>query len=366
MRFPGDEIGGWVLEERIGQGAMGEVWSASRAANRSQKAAVKMLKTNSFDAPRERFTREIEALTRLEHPNIVRILEWGEAPVNESADTVLFFAMELLDGITLSERLKRGPMVPGEVITAMIPIAEALAYIHEAGLAHRDVKPGNIMLCEDGIARLVDFGIAQADENSRLTAMGRITGSGPYLPPETFDGGEMDFKLADVYGLGVVIYEALVHHTAFMVNRNLSTAAQQFKLVQAKKTSALDPGDRFYDDVREMVMSATQPDPSKRMQSATELAEAMIALDVEPFDPNAPTDTQELLPRRRTPPPQIPGSNGAESKPERGLDRVPTAPPTERTSAPPAAGPSALMAVGFALAGVVVGLVILAGIAALL
>ncbi len=283
VRKSGDRIGDWILDERIGQGAMGEVWRAHSALSSRLLAAVKTLRTNNFDAPRERFVREIEAMAMMSHPSVVRVLGWGEAPPADGPGSGLFLAMEFIEGDNLAQRLSKGPMTVNQVLAVIAPVARALDHAHKQGISHRDVKPANIMLCTDGPPKLLDFGIAHQEDMSRLTAVGAFTGTGPYMAPEVFDREEPDQKLGDIYALGLVMYESLLHRRAFKYPKDLPARVKQTKMIEDKRAGPLDPGQTFSWDVREIVKKATNPVPEERFQSAAELAAAIEDLDVDEF-----------------------------------------------------------------------------------
>ena len=256
----GDRIGDWVVEEPLGEGGMGAVYRVHSALTERLQAALKILKTTSEPDARERFVREAESLSALSHPGIVRVMAFGEDPVRG----LPYLAMELAIGETLKTRLQRGPLSPAEAVTAFAPLASALEHAHAAGIHHRDVKPANVVLCRDGSVKLVDFGIATNDNWDTLTTGGHL-GTLPYLPPEIFRGEKPDPKGIDVYGVGLMLYEALTGTRPFQVPAGLTPAAVAAAIGTRKlQQQSFDLGEAFPPALRGAVLQATHPLPGQR------------------------------------------------------------------------------------------------------
>lgn len=193
--------GDWVLDERLATGGQAEVWRAHHARLRTS-AAVKIVRPSNERA-RRRAAREMSLLRDLQHPNLVEVLDQGEA------DGALFLVMALADGGSLRDRLRVRPLTADEAATVLAGIADALAVVHRVGIVHRDVKPSNVLLDADGRPRLTDFGVAvRPDDDERVTATGEIVGSAGYLAPEVVRGAQPT-PASDTWALGVVAYEAL-------------------------------------------------------------------------------------------------------------------------------------------------------------
>src|SRR6187551_1200573 len=195
-----DLVGGrYRLEAHIGNGGMAEVWRATDGRT-GETVALKRLHPRLAHDPtsRARFAREVEAARAVDHPSAIRVLDAGDG------DDGGWLAMDYLAGGSLADRLQAGPMPTASVTTIGADIAGALAAVHAAGLVHRDVKPSNILLDENGGARLGDFGIATGD----------VVGTLRFLPPEVLAGGPAAAS-SDVWALGAVMYEALTGRPPF-------------------------------------------------------------------------------------------------------------------------------------------------------
>jgi formylglycine-generating enzyme required for sulfatase activity len=257
---PGDHVGDWVIETRLGEGGMGEVYRVHSVMSDRVLAAVKILKTAADAEARARFVREAEALSTLSHPAIVRVMAVGQDP----GLGLPYLAMELAHGETLKARLQRGPLPLDEALSAFAPLASALEHAHAAGIFHRDVKPANIVLRPGGGVKLVDFGIAMAQSWEALTAAGHV-GTFSYLPPEIFRGERPNPQEIDVYSFGQCLHEALTGARPFAVEAGLSPAAVA-AAVGARKLQhgRLDVGEGFPQALREEIWKATDPNPAMR------------------------------------------------------------------------------------------------------
>jgi formylglycine-generating enzyme required for sulfatase activity len=270
---PGDRVGDWVIEARLGEGGMGAVYRVHSVMSDRVVAALKILKSSADAEARARFIREAEALSTLSHPAIVRVMAVGEDP----GLGLPYMAMELAHGETLKARLERGPLSLAEALSAFAPLAAALQHAHAAGIFHRDVKPANIILTPGGGVKLVDFGIAMGQSWGALTATGHV-GTFSYLPPEIFRGERPDPQAIDVYSFGQCLHEALTGQRPFAVERGLSATAVA-AAVGARKLQhgKLDIGEGFPQALREEIWRATDPDPARRttMRAVREVLEPL-------------------------------------------------------------------------------------------
>ena len=196
-------VGPYEIIERLGEGGMGVVWRAWDT-RLERTIALKFLPWHrgASETARERFLVEARAIAALDHVNICTVYDIGEADAGE-----LFIAMACYEGETLDRKLVRGPLPVGEALHITRQILAALAHAHERGIVHRDVKPANIMVTTDGVAKLLDFGIAKLAD-VMLTATGSQVGTAAYMSPEQVRGERVDQR-ADLWAAGVVLYELL-------------------------------------------------------------------------------------------------------------------------------------------------------------
>ena len=200
----------YQLEELVGSGGMSSVFRA-RDTLLERNVALKILHAHygKDEATVERFRREARAVAQLSHPNIVTVIDRGEA------DGRQFIVFEYVDGLTLKELVEeRGPLPVREVVELAIGIARGLAFAHMSGLVHRDVKPQNVLLNGDGKPKVTDFGIARSIDVAGFTQTGTVLGTSHYMAPEQASGGRVDAQ-SDVYSLGAVLYELLTGEVPF-------------------------------------------------------------------------------------------------------------------------------------------------------
>ncbi len=211
--------GRYRLTRRMAAGGMGQVWEAEDTVLH-RKVAIKVLSEGLSSDPKssERFRREARAAAGLAHPNVAGVFDYGED------DGTQFIVMELIEGDTLAEKLRReGRLDPAEASRIAGEIAAALAAAHEAGIVHRDVKPGNVILTRQGEVKVLDFGIAAAS-GPNLTATGFTMGTAAYLSPEQA-AGQRATPASDVYAIGVVLYEMLAGYPPFTGETLVAVAA---------------------------------------------------------------------------------------------------------------------------------------------
>ena len=205
----GTMFGPYRLLRLIGKGGMGEVYEAEDTV-KDRTVALKVLPASVSHDPvfRKRLQREAHSAGRLQEPHVVPIHDYGEI------DGVLYVDMRMINGSDLRKVLKSyGPMTPARAVAIVRQIASALDAAHEAGIMHRDVKPENILINREDFAYLVDFGIANAATDEKLTELGTAVGTYAYMAPERFTSGEVTYR-ADVYALACVLHECLTGCTA--------------------------------------------------------------------------------------------------------------------------------------------------------
>jgi serine/threonine-protein kinase len=274
----GDQIADWVIESPIGEGGMGAVYRCHNALVPRILAAVKVLKPHALNEARERFFREVTAVDGLRHPNIVQIKGFGE----DESRGLLWMAMELVEGRDLDEVFTEGPMPPEKAVALVDALLDALQHAHESGIHHRDLKPGNILIDTHDRAKLVDFGIATQEGVSRLTQTGLVVGTPAYMAPEIFEEAPIEPAAADIYAMGLILYELLKGGTVYPEDKTLSESQRLARIFAAKMhAEPLDPGDSFPNDIRRVVQLATYPDPRQRFSTVAEFRSALSATEIE-------------------------------------------------------------------------------------
>lgn len=253
----------YEILEKIGNGGMATVYKAKcHVLNRY--VAIKILK-DEFTTDSEfikKFNTEAQSAAGLAHPNIVQIYD----VCNE--DNLYYIVMELIQGKTLKEIITEDGILSWKwSVNIAIQIASALETAHKNNIIHRDIKPHNIIITEDGIAKVTDFGIAKAVSNSTITAFGTTIGSVHYFSPEHARGGFTDAK-SDIYSLGIVMYEMLTGRVPFDADTPVSVALKQ---VQEEPVDPMNYNENIPISVNRIILKAMQKDPNLRYQNATEM-----------------------------------------------------------------------------------------------
>src|SRR4051812_22211680 len=256
----------YEIRRRLAVGGMATVYAAIDT-RLDRPVAVKVMHP-ALAADEEfvaRFRREAKAAARLSSPTVVNVTDQGQ-----DGGTV-FLVMELVEGRTLRDRLRsEGPLPPAEALAVLDPVLEALAVAHAAGYVHRDVKPENVLIADDGRIKVGDFGLARAVDASPLTATtGLLLGTVAYLAPEQVRRGVADAR-TDVYASGVLLYEILTGRPPYEGDTALSVAYQHLH-DRVPVPSAVKPD--VPEELDELVLAATEPDPDDRPPDAGTLLE---------------------------------------------------------------------------------------------
>ncbi|MDQ3037058.1 MAG: serine/threonine protein kinase [Myxococcota bacterium] len=277
----GRSLSGYMVASRLGSGATGVVFRATHP-DQDRPVALKVLHDNlgSISSLKRRFEREARVLAKLDHPNVVYITDFGVVEGHT------YIAMELLEGQTLEQLLEEAPIAPERALSITKQILAGLAFAHGRQVVHRDLKPANVFLCktEDGADRvkLLDFGLAKMlsvddlSQDGTLTRKGRIVGTPAYMAPEQITGVSLDVR-ADVYALGILLYELLADRRPFLSERRSELLRAHLlepvpPLSEARKSLVVHP------DLERMVQKALAKDPAHRYADASEMALALEAL----------------------------------------------------------------------------------------
>lgn len=281
-----DQLIGTKLADRylimsvIGHGGMGVVYKA-RHELMDRIVAIKMLQSQliSDSMSVKRFQQEAKAASKLKHPNVITLYDFGVSPTGQP-----YLVMDYLEGISLSDVIKKdGQVGVDRCIKIFAQACSALDHAHRQGVIHRDLKPGNIMLVEDDddkdCVKVVDFGVAKLlwagdDENQRLTQTGEVCGSPVYMSPEQCQGQKLDHR-SDIYSMGVVVYEALTGRLPLLgktmvdtMSKHISEMPQPFSVVR--------PDLYIPERLEAVVFKALAKDPGQRQQSMADMEQELL------------------------------------------------------------------------------------------
>ncbi len=266
----GNTISHYTILEKLGEGGMGIVYKAEDTKLK-RTVALKFLPSHlaASEDDKTRFMQEAQAAASLNHPNICTIYGIDEHEGSQG-DRQMFFAMELVDGQTLRE--KKGSISFKQAIDIGIQIADGLAAAHEKGIVHRDIKPENIMIRRDGIAQIMDFGLAKLrsaeSKISRLTKQGSTVGTAGYMSPEQVQGQDADHR-SDIFSLGVLLYELLTGQIPF---RGVHETALSYEIVNVNAAPPSSVNREIDLELDRIVLECLEKDPNERTQSAKQVA----------------------------------------------------------------------------------------------
>ncbi len=260
----------YTLQEKIGEGGMGEVWVAKQTEPVKRRVALKLIKTGmDSKAVLARFEQERQALAILDHPNIAKVLDGGLTPTGQP-----FFVMELVNGLSLTKFCDEARLTTRERLELFVPICQAVQHAHQKGIVHRDLKPANILVTivdGKGVPKVIDFGVAKATagkltDQSMSTQFGAVIGTLEYMSPEQagFSGVDIDTR-ADIYSLGVILYELLTGLRPIDAKRLKKAAiTEMIRIIQEEEPSK--PSTRLSTDESLPSMAALrQTEPRKLM-----------------------------------------------------------------------------------------------------
>jgi|LSQX01.1.fsa_nt_gb serine/threonine-protein kinase len=281
----------YQLVERIGGGGMAIVYKA-KCLLLNRYVAVKILRSEFTDDEEfvKRFRIEAQAAASLNHPNIVSIYDVGKQ------DDAQYIVMEFIDGITLKDYINQNGALPWkEAVSIAIQICSALEQAHKNHIVHRDIKPHNIMLTSEGIAKVTDFGIARAVTSATITMVGSTIGSVHYFSPEQARGGYTDEK-SDLYSLGVTLYEMVTGQVPF---DGESPVAVALKHIQEKAERPADLNPTVPKGVNDLILKAMKKNQNLRYQSASEMLNDLHRTLSEPNARIVGSNISEDLPTKK-------------------------------------------------------------------
>ncbi len=331
----GQTLGAYQIVERLGRGGMAAVYKAYEPAL-DRYVAVKVLPQALSNDPAfiHRFHREARAVAQLSHPNIVPIYNFGEER------GITYIVMQLMEGGSLKR--EQGHVVDWKAaLNLLLPVARALAFAHQRGIVHRDIKPGNVLLTEDDWPVLADFGLVQMAESSlKLTGTGVGVGTPAYMSPEQGQGGAVDAR-TDIYSMGIMLYELLTGEVPFKADTPMAVV---IKHLTTPLPSPREVNPAVPLEVEAIIRKAAAKEPDDRFQSAGELAAAMdqalkgIALPQDAAPVKEMPTPQVAAPVSEQPPPQVKAVEKVqpappEKAPEKGKARVERPPREKRARA---------------------------------
>jgi non-specific serine/threonine protein kinase len=287
----GEKISQYRVLREIAQGGMATVYEAEDTTL-GRKVALKVIADDLLPDENAvtRFEREARAAALLDHPNICRVYEL----THHHGRPVI--VMELLQGETLRQMIRRGPLPVDQVLDLGIAVASALDAAHAKGIIHRDIKPGNIMLTDDGQVKLLDFGLAKsadpADDRAEADEEeGTIGGTTQFMSPEQTEGREIDPR-SDLFSLGIVLYEAATGQRPFKRATALATM-QAIRTIHPASLRAANP--QIPEGLELIIAKLLEKDPAKRYQSAADLHSDLAALKSATYAPSAQRPSNQGL-----------------------------------------------------------------------
>ncbi len=262
------ELGGYQLQGVLGEGGMGKVYRGLDPTL-DRPAAIKVIHSKLLgDEGKKRFLREARACSKINHPNIITVYGAGEE------NGMPYMAMELISGHELRNEVRDGAVEWKQALRWTVDLLDALARLHAEGIVHRDLKPENIMVTDDGIIKVMDFGLAHLAAQTALTAEGATLGTAPYMSPEQVMGQQADAR-SDLFAINTILYEMVAGEHPFAGEHPMA-------VMYAIKSEAPKPIESDAEDfpagLQAVIDRAAQKEPGDRFQTAVEFRDALIAL----------------------------------------------------------------------------------------
>lgn len=294
MRAGTTLAGRYVLRSLLAVGGMGEVWRAEDS-QLDRPVAVKVLKDNAADNETflKRFRNEAKNAAGLSHRNIAQVLDYGDY------DGTAYLVMELVEGEPLSTILERERTIAeSRVVRILTETSYGLSAAHEAGVMHRDIKPGNLLISENDRVKITDFGVSRGQGQTTLTATGMVMGTAQYLAPELALGRPAT-PASDIYALGIIAFEATVGKRPFT-----AASAVDIAIAQVNDEVPALP-DTVSAPMQELIMLLLEKNPRKRPRSAPDLLRILGRMEVSDTASAAPDPGDSATPAKRSMPPSI-------------------------------------------------------------
>jgi serine/threonine protein kinase len=276
------QLGQYTLQEKIGEGAMGMVYRAKHALMRRDTAVKLLLPDRADPVSVQRFEREVRLSCQLAHPNTIQVYDYGHTP-----DGVFYYAMELLRGLTLHQLVRQfGPQLEGRVIHILTQVCDSLAEAHAVGLVHRDVKPGNIFICDRGgvpdWVKVLDFGLVRAYRDRTATRDWKngaaAEGTPLFMPPEAFRDSEGTDPRSDIYSLGALGYYLLTSQYVF--EGDSDAELYQKHLNEQPVPPSRRTVNPISAEMQETILRCLEKEPNMRPHSVQELRELLLTSPV--------------------------------------------------------------------------------------
>jgi len=283
-----ESYGRYQIVGELGKGSMGVVYKAYDPQI-DRTIALKVLRPDRVTSKAfvERFLKEARAIGRLSHPNIVTVYDIGQD------HGTVFIAMEMLEGLALSDIIRQGSVPILKIIDIVTQVANALDYAHQRGIVHRDIKPSNIIIDSAHCVKLTDFGIAHIEDPNMpsQTQAGEILGTPAYMSPEQVLGRPVQGS-ADIFSLGIIMYEMVSGDRPFK-GENLSAIFHAITSYNPEPPHKLNP--EVPKELSQLILKCLAKDPDKRFKTASELANALEQIKIKILNPNIPPSKINFL-----------------------------------------------------------------------